>query len=202
MVFAHDTEVSLASTVALINSAGPPDGLAGLVHSDDPDERKRRLARLTVALHEFDTATISTIHGFCTGVLSAGGLHASQLMETTVIGTETDVIREVCADLLFNEASERSSTARLPELDSLASMVARARGLGDCRISAESGDPDDLLRQQMVNDAMEMVSERLRTTGLMTFDRLIRSVDQESLQPAPGVLSRARPGSSRPSTCA
>ena len=66
----------------LVEAAAFLDGAAA-VQSDDPvltsigrcgaDERAERLANVRTAIAEFDTATISTIHGFCSRVLAAAG---------------------------------------------------------------------------------------------------------------------------------
>lgn len=72
----------------------------------DDAERARRLGNLRTALDEFDTATISTIHGFCSRVLAiAGGASAD-----APITTDADHIAELVNDVFVS----RYSTAPSP----------------------------------------------------------------------------------------
>ena len=72
----------------------------------DDAERSRRLGNLRTALEEFDTATISTIHGFCSRVLAiAGGVAAD-----SPVTSDTDHIAELVNDVFVS----RFSTAPQP----------------------------------------------------------------------------------------
>jgi exodeoxyribonuclease V beta subunit len=72
----------------------------------DEAERLRRLGNLRTALEEFDTATISTIHGFCSRVLAiAGGVAAD-----SPVTSDTDHIAELVNDIFVS----RFSTAPQP----------------------------------------------------------------------------------------
>jgi exodeoxyribonuclease V beta subunit len=67
----------------------------------DAAERDRRLRNLRTALEEFDTATISTIHGFCSRVLAvAGGVSAD-----SPIASDTDHIAELVNDIFVSRYS-------------------------------------------------------------------------------------------------
>ena len=67
----------------------------------DEAERSRRLGNLRTALEEFDTATISTIHGFCSRVLAiAGGATAD-----SPIDSDADHIDELVNDIFVSRFS-------------------------------------------------------------------------------------------------
>jgi exodeoxyribonuclease V beta subunit len=67
----------------------------------DATEHDRRLANLRTALDEFDTATISTIHGFCSRVLAiAGGVSAD-----SPISSDADQINELVNDTFVSRYS-------------------------------------------------------------------------------------------------
>jgi exodeoxyribonuclease V beta subunit len=67
------------------------------------DEQADRIRRLERALVEFDSATISTIHGVCSRVLRSAGMDAGGIIDTD----EADrIIEEVVNDMVVNRATE------------------------------------------------------------------------------------------------
>jgi exodeoxyribonuclease V beta subunit len=64
---------------------------------DDPEQRQTRLQRVLDALAEFDTATISTIHGFCSRVVATG---SGSAVDAAFTADDSDV-DEVVNDLFL-----------------------------------------------------------------------------------------------------
>ncbi|MTA78547.1 MAG: AAA family ATPase [Actinobacteria bacterium] len=91
-----DPDVAITTDPVLIALGRGTDG-----QPIESAEHLLRLARLRTALDEFDTATISTIHGFCSRVLAiAGGASAD-----TPISSDTDHIVELINDLFVSRFS-------------------------------------------------------------------------------------------------
>lgn len=68
--------------------------------------RHRRSARLREALARFDEATITTIHGFCQQALAQSGLRAGSDQGVELVEDTSDLIAEVCRDVLIDRLSD------------------------------------------------------------------------------------------------
>src|SRR5690606_3946007 len=68
--------------------------------------RHRRALRLRDALHRFDEAVITTIHGFCQQALAQAGLRAAGDPGAQLVESDHDVVAEVCRDLLVRELAD------------------------------------------------------------------------------------------------
>ena len=91
-----DSDAAITTDPVLIALGRSADG-----QPIDANEHLLRLTRLRTALDEFDTATISTIHGFCSRVLAiAGGASAD-----TPISSDTEHIVELINDLFVSRFS-------------------------------------------------------------------------------------------------
>ncbi|MFM7063499.1 MAG: UvrD-helicase domain-containing protein, partial [Actinomycetes bacterium] len=86
----------------------------------DEGERAVRHERAARAVRDFDTATVSTIHGFCSLVLSSLGLLSNRNNEAVPTEDDGRLVQQVCADLCFLEAAGPG----LPAGASLGSVVA------------------------------------------------------------------------------
>ena len=71
--------------------------------SDDPQAR----ARLRTAAEEFDTATITTIHGFCQQVLTTLGVNVPLDPAMRLLADETSLIAQVAAEFGTPEAVDQ-----------------------------------------------------------------------------------------------
>jgi exodeoxyribonuclease V beta subunit len=89
----------LAEAVAYLSGVDTSSDDPVLVQIGDVDvaERGRRLDRVAQALSEFDTATISTIHGFCTRIVATGGGPSTE----SPISADSDDVAEVVTDHLI-----------------------------------------------------------------------------------------------------
>ena len=167
--------------------------LLGQNDTDDPllehlgncenDQIAIRLERLERAVADYDTAQIHTIHGFCAQVRESLGILADLNTDSVPTGDEASLVQQVCADLLFIEASKRAASsevdsaedapAELPELGDLMKDVRKARQLGECVITAESGQAKDVLRRDLIELALQELARRLAQTGQVSFDSLL-----------------------------
>ncbi len=184
--------------LALLDAAGHPD--PGPITTSDPvlmalgrrpdgqplepTERALRLTRLRTALDEFDTATISTIHGFCSRVLAiAGGPSAD-----TPIGTDTEHIIELINDLFVSRYSG-DTRAPVSPAKVLSAVEARLR-LPDARLhrwNVPDPGPAAGVRARnahtrsamidvvadLIDEVVELVLEQRATQRRRTYDSLI-----------------------------
>ena len=100
----HRIRKRLLSTASNLRSSSVDgaDAVTSFLFGDDEIERSKRALRLERALVEFDTATISTIHGVCSRVLRTAGVD----IETVVDAEETDrVVNEVVNDAIVAAAT-------------------------------------------------------------------------------------------------
>ncbi len=94
----------LADTAALLRSGDDAAGdvIVERLREGSDDEIAARIARLERALAEFDTATISTIHGVCSRVLRMAGIEVSSVVDTAA--TEK-ITAEVVNDVVVSRAT-------------------------------------------------------------------------------------------------
>ena len=156
------------------------------------EERGARLDRLRTAVREFDTANISTIHGFCSLVRSSMGVLSGDNIDAVPSESESELISQVCADLLFRELSTRGDdTLADQKLSDLATLVRKARTLSDADVRAESGADRDLLRAELVREATSEIDSRLRRTGGLSYDSLMSSV-RDAIDKEPQLIRQLR----------
>lgn len=113
-------------TAALAADGGDPlqhaaDDLVVMLTDAPPSEVERRRQRLARAVSEFDTATISTIHGLCRRVLGAAADG-----DRIEVRADHDDLHEVIADVLLAQAAHWSARAADPT-DGAAQAEAMAR---------------------------------------------------------------------------
>ncbi len=97
----------LVDTIALLASGADAAGdvIIERLREGTADEVAQRIARLERALAEFDTATISTIHGVCSRVLRAAGLEAAAVVDESA---SQRVLAEVVNDVVVSHARTTS----------------------------------------------------------------------------------------------
>jgi exodeoxyribonuclease V beta subunit len=93
----------IVETIAALRSDSEEtsDVLVTRLRDGTPDDRHARVRRLERAVSEFDTATISTIHGVCSRVLRAAGMEVNAVVDATA----TDrILTEVVNDVVVSRA--------------------------------------------------------------------------------------------------
>ena len=138
------------------------------------EERRSRVAR---ALSDFDSATISTIHGFCAQVRASIGVLADHYSDATAPESETELLTQVCADLYFAALSRHDHDPFAPRgLTQLLDLVTKARMLSGSSVEAASELPADRRAVTFVHEALAEIDLRLRRQGAPSFDSLLTSV--------------------------
>lgn len=156
-----------------------------------PTEVAERRARLERAVVEFDTATITTIHGFCARVLAAQGSTGRFDPSAVLVQDPSVLVGATVADVLVEAALEDAGSAttgpddagpdvvplpKLPKLSRLDKLVATVLGNPGIVTVARSGAPDDIRTKQLVDLVIDRVHEQLVRTGGITFDEQLRRV--------------------------
>lgn len=174
------------------------DPLLEVVGRCPPAEQEERLGRLRRAVRDFDTATISTIHGFCSQVRSSMGVLSPDNTDAVPAESEAELISQVCADLLFSAldvASQLDGATEDPlgnrSLSGFEDLVRKARTLSDSIVEAESAKEEDLRAVALVNAAVAEIDDRLARTGGLSYDSLLSSV-RTALRGDPELAGRLR----------
>ena len=83
------------------SGCGPEDDFsAALLAGANPwwPGREKAIERLDLALHTFDCAAISTIHGFCSRALQENAFETGSLYDTELVTDQNPLIQEIVAD--------------------------------------------------------------------------------------------------------
>ena len=164
------------------------DPILDALAAGPPAERALRIERLSRAVREFDTATISTIHGFCSIVLGSLGVLAERNLEGVAAERGDDLVRQVCGDLLFTAQQQGPAPTDLAQL---VKLVTRARSLPGCAVTAEAGDPAEVAVADLVEQAVLQVERRLQSSGALSYDSLLTEV-RDALLASPTVPAEVR----------
>jgi exodeoxyribonuclease V beta subunit len=130
---------------------------------DGPDpllERLRRdagehAARLRRALREIDAATITTIHGFATQVLTTLGATAGTDLDARLVDQGDELVVDTCADVLAMASTDE------PDL------------LIEPRAFRAEADPKDIVLAGLVRRSVDTLRARRRAAGTLSFDDVL-----------------------------
>ncbi|NLV56388.1 MAG: UvrD-helicase domain-containing protein, partial [Acidimicrobiales bacterium] len=169
------------------------DPVLAALDAGDEHERSVRHGRVALAVAEFDTASISTIHGFCSQVRAAMGVLSAESADAVPTESEAALIRQVCADLYFGLLTGPADEPPLGDvkLDALVERVTRARTLVDCEIESSATEGPGPAVAAFVRRAVALVDDRLQSQGQVSFDSLVRSV-RDGLRNRPGLVPELR----------
>ena len=167
----------LVGVAAHLASGDPgPTGDSLLDHLADHDV-PARLDRVERAITEFDSATVTTIHGFAKQVLGALGVSAGSDPEARLAVGSSDLIVETCADVLVAAAVEGHPVGHLPKLDDLVRATRVADGRPDLDVVPVEGQPGATRGQttlaQLVERSVRAVAARRSRAGALSFDDLL-----------------------------
>ncbi len=182
----------IAGLIAGADGGSVDDPLLKVIGRGTPAELDERHDRLRRAIRDFDTATISTIHGFCSQVRSSMGVLSPDNIDAVPAESEGELISQVCADLLFRQldaAAENPLGGR--DLAGFVKLVRKARTLSDSIIQAESGKEEDQRAADLVAEAIAEIDDRLARTGGLSYDSLLSSVRQ-ALRDEPQLAGQLR----------
>ena len=151
----------------------PPgdDELAAILASTDRATLQARRTRLDDAVAAFDSATITTTHGFCQLVLDWLGSTGDVAARATLMEDSAGLVAEVVDDLYLRWCLLHG----LPDFTRDDARKAAAAAIANPGISLASvpdGSPAALLRR-LADRASKEVNRRLQDDNLLTYDRLL-----------------------------
>ena len=164
---------------------------------DDPEARFERRERLAAALADFDAATISTIHGFCSRIVGARGAAGVELP----ISADDSDVDELVADRYlarYGSVGEWPATPdKVAEAVKLRLRMPDARMFSLGRSNRPALKPDQVARADdldeiagLVDDLVAEVVRRRAEARRRTFDGLL--VEARELLVGPRGTGRAR----------
>jgi exodeoxyribonuclease V beta subunit len=175
--------------------AGLIANLAGLTTDGDDDvvsllsegsETEVRLCcdRLSRAISEFDSATITTTHGFCQEALSGLGFVADVERDTAFVEDVSDLVTEVVDDLYIRRF--RHGTPPPFSRSDAAAIADIAIDNPSAAIALATGEVPEM-RRRLALAARAEFDVRKRRNGIMTYDDLLLRLDDAVSGAGPAV---------------
>ncbi len=150
------------------------DPLLEHLASCDDGTRLERLRLVEQAVTDYDTATITTIHGFCQQVLATIGTVAAHNPDAVLVQDTSELVVGVGSDLLVSAALAGEDD--LPSLDTLTNLIRTVLNNPGIDIVAASGEPGDERLAGLVRAATAEIHRRLTAAGSTTYDSLLTGV--------------------------
>lgn len=160
---------------ALASATEPDDELLAQIWKTD---RQVRLDRARAAITDFDSATITTIHGFAKQVIGTLGSTVLTDPDAVLIDDTEAIGRQVATDLLVAEAVHETHPAdEMPSLDVLRSASRLALDNADS-VLVPGADPDESSPKAarlriLVDEITTEVDRRRKSAGTLSFDDLL-----------------------------
>jgi exodeoxyribonuclease V beta subunit len=145
------------------------DLAAFLASSPDVEVRRDRLAR---AVASFDSATITTTHGFCLEALGSLGFTGNVERDCAFVEDVSDLMDDVVNDLFVRRFfAERPTFPRGEAMAIAREAIAHPKA----RLVPEAAahDSDAAMRVRLAHAARTELERRKRTGSLMTFDDVL-----------------------------
>ncbi len=154
----------------------PGDPVATALAAGDPAALAARRRRLGRALAELDTATITTIHGFCQQALAVVGVAGDLDGRAALLEDQQQLVAEVLDDFLvrgFHDADDQR-LACLPRRGDLLDLAGPVLGNPDAGIRPRWGmDSVAEVRAAMAHRLRTEIDLRKRRQGVLAFEDLI-----------------------------
>ncbi len=178
----------------LRNPDRPADEALAVVWAADREQRLRNVER---ALTDFDTATITTIHGFAQQVIGTLGASARIDPNAVLVDDAAALTEQVATDVLVSESvTPHFDIDALPDLDQLRVAVGLSLGNPDAVLVPDVAlpsqrspgeiDDDEAAAEQLladrqaavlralVDEVVYLIGARRLTAGTLSFDDLLR----------------------------
>jgi exodeoxyribonuclease V beta subunit len=170
--------VSAESGLGRMIDCGDPlpagDTLLELLATGPTEVVAGRRQRLADALTTFDSATITTTHGFCHMVLAALGVWGGVAAAPTLVEDPTDLVEEVVDDLLTRHVLRSGAVPFRRRAAVQAGLKAVNNPETPLEPEADQRDPTPVgLRRRLARAAREEVGRRLVDGNLLTYDDLL-----------------------------
>ena len=140
--------------------------------TEEVELRRRRLQR---ALVNFDAATISTTHGFCSQMLHGLGIAADVDPDTTFVDSATDLVTEAVTDLYVQAFGQAGSGPAAFDFRTAAQVARAAVGDGSARLEPGEAQPgtEPERRRRLAEVVREEVAHRKRRGRIQDYDDLL-----------------------------
>ncbi|WP_083874268.1 UvrD-helicase domain-containing protein [Nocardia paucivorans] len=189
---ARDRFVAVAAALADPDAARTgPDELARYLAAADPDEVRRRRARLLVALSDFDAGTIATTHGFCRRMLDELGAVGEQDPDIRLVENIDDLVRTVADDLYLSRYARTRPPFKVRVAHELALAAVADR---QARLAPEDGGVAGE-RAAFAAAVRAETERRKRLAGIVDFDDLPALLHEALTDPRHGADACRRIGS-------
>jgi exodeoxyribonuclease V beta subunit len=168
------------------------DEVVQLLATGSADEVRSRRDRLTLALANFDAATIATTHGFCLEALSGLGIVGDVEHGCDVTEDAFDLLEDVVDDLYvrrFGRADKPAFNRR--EAHEIA-RAAVTNPKATILPLETTGDDRPAMRARLAGVARDELERRKRLFGILTFDDLLTRLDATLADPATGAFAVAK----------
>lgn len=167
------------------------DPVIALLADTDPAERAVRAGRLTVALAEFDAATITTTHGFCQQMLTSLGTLGDVDHDARLVPDIASLEAEVVDDLYLRKYSSTSD----PTLSVADARTIAHEAISDAAATLEPADaPDARARDAygLARAARTELVRRKRALRLLDYDDLLVLLRDALADPSTGRAAAER----------
>ena len=152
----------------------PSDEVVRLLADGSADEVRSRCDRLARAVAGFDSATITTTHGFCQEVLGGLGIAGDLEPDTTFVEDIGDLVEEVVDDLYVRRFQGGDPP---PFSRAEAGRIARAAVSNPTAPLAPAAGEVPGMRRRLAEAVRSELDARKRCLGLMTYDDLLIRLD-------------------------
>ena len=144
----------------------------------DESELRRRLQRARTAVAEFDSATISTIHGFAQQMLGALGVASHRDPDAVLADDGGQLLDQVCNDVFVARALDGISLASDLNVGKVKEAVWAVVGNPGIRVvpEADHEQPDAAVRRQLVDEIVATLRQRRREAKTLSFDDLLTTL--------------------------
>jgi exodeoxyribonuclease V beta subunit len=164
--------------------AAGDDAVVALLARADPDTARERLAR---AVAGFDSATITTTHGFCQEVLGGLGVAGDLEPDVAFIEDLSDLASDVVDDLYIR----RFSHGGPPSIDRAQAADIATAAIDNPTAAITGGSSEDgEMRVRLARAARAELERRKRAMAVMTYDDLVTRL-ADTLEGAGGPATAA-----------
>ena len=195
----------LVESLAALDSGRVPNSHPWMQVLLDPDEAEtaRRRELIAAVIANFDEATITTIHGFCQQALRQLGLRSGSPLNSELGESGTEVVHEVCRDLLIAALVDEPDALSWPGKDVrpatvLSRLIESVNSLlgnpGAVAVPHRTSDtparndtPERLTRWvDLVHQAVDEVARRRLVRQEMGYDDLVTRLNDAINDPVDG----------------
>ncbi|MSO87647.1 MAG: hypothetical protein EXQ71_09015 [Acidimicrobiia bacterium] len=153
------------------------DAVAAAVWDRDGSVRALRSERVRAAITDFDSATITTIHGFAQQILGTLGSAVLADPDAVLLDDASSIVAQVATDLLVGEAVRADHDLDdVPDLNALCVAASLAIGNPGARLVPNADDdvlPAATRLRGLVDQVVAEVDRRRRAAATQSFDDLL-----------------------------